>query len=219
MRLRFGECVLDDFARELRLDGEARPLTPKAFALLEMLISARPRALSKAEIRDHLWPRTFVSESSLARLVSEVRTALRDDARAPRFVRTAYSHGYSFCGEAREVDGEVPVFHPRNCRLIWGQREIPLADGEYLIGRLEQAAVWIDSTRVSRRHASIVVAHGKATVKDLRSKNGTFVCGKRVENSRLLVDGDEILIGPVLLTFCAGSSPSTETGSARTASK
>jgi DNA-binding winged helix-turn-helix (wHTH) protein len=216
MRLRFGECVLDSSARELRLDGEARPLSPKAFSLLEMLISARPRALSKAEIRDHLWPRTFVSESSLARLVSEVRAALGDDARAPRFVRTAYSHGYSFCGEA-SADAEVSSFQPRTCRLIWGTREIPLADGEYLIGRLEQATVWIDSTRVSRRHASIVVARGKATVRDLQSKNGTFVCGQRVEDSRLLVDGDEILIGPVLLTFCEGAARSTETGSARTA--
>jgi DNA-binding winged helix-turn-helix (wHTH) protein len=217
MRLRFGECVVDSSARELRLADEVRPLSPKAFTLLEMLIIARPRALSKAEIRDQVWPRTFVSESSLARLVSEVRAAVGDDARDPRFVRTAYSYGYSFCGEARAEETEVSAFQPRSCRLIWGTREIPLADGEHLIGRFEQATVWIDSTRVSRRHASIVVARGKATVRDLQSKNGTFVCGQRVEASRVLVDGDEIVIGPVLLTFCEGSSRSTETGSARTA--
>jgi TolB-like protein/DNA-binding winged helix-turn-helix (wHTH) protein/Flp pilus assembly protein TadD len=77
-------------------------LTPKAFDLLGALLETRPRALSKAEIRDRLWPQTFVTEATLASVVSELRGALGDDAKEPRFVRTVHGHGYSFSGTAVE---------------------------------------------------------------------------------------------------------------------
>src|SRR4029077_14868496 len=75
MSLRFGECELDSDAREVRRSGRAVPLTPKAYELLALLARNRPRAMSKAEIKDYLWPDTFVSESNLAALVFEVRKA------------------------------------------------------------------------------------------------------------------------------------------------
>ena len=89
------------------------PLETKAYELLGLLLARRPTALSKAQIRAVLWPGTFVSESALARLVTQVRAACGDDAQAPRFIRTVHGFGYAFCGEALETDGQgtavVPV--------------------------------------------------------------------------------------------------------------
>jgi hypothetical protein len=61
MRIRFGECVLDSETRELLLRGSAVHLSPKGFQFLELLLESRPRALSKSEIHEKLWPGTFVS--------------------------------------------------------------------------------------------------------------------------------------------------------------
>jgi TolB-like protein/DNA-binding winged helix-turn-helix (wHTH) protein/Flp pilus assembly protein TadD len=86
-------------------------LTPKAFDLLGALLETRPRALSKTEIRDRLWPQTFVTEATLASVVSELRAALADDAKDPRFVRTVHGHGYAFAGTATD-DAEAEAVPP-----------------------------------------------------------------------------------------------------------
>ena len=87
MRVRFGECVFDAEARELTRGGSAVQLSPKAFLLLSFLLEHRPRAVSRTELHDLIWPRVFVSYTSLPRLVTEVRRALADRSRPPRFVR------------------------------------------------------------------------------------------------------------------------------------
>jgi len=54
------------------------PLETKAYELLALLLSRRPNALSKAQIRAVLWPGTFVSESALTSRVKAARRAVRD---------------------------------------------------------------------------------------------------------------------------------------------
>jgi DNA-binding winged helix-turn-helix (wHTH) protein len=202
--IRIGECVLDSAARRLSRAGRSVHLSPKAFQLLELLLACRPRALSKAEIRDALWPATYVAASSLARVVAELRAALGDDARHPRLVRTIHGFGYAFAGEAA-TEPQTPSAPPDAfaCRLTWGDREILLREGEHVLGRAPTASVWIDSTSVSRSHARIVVAGGRATLEDLRSKNGTFLRGRKLEAPSELLDGDVIAVGPVVLKFRA----------------
>ena len=56
MRLAVSDWVFDSDVREVVRNGRAVPLSPKAFALLELLIRRRPKAVSKAAIHDHLWP-------------------------------------------------------------------------------------------------------------------------------------------------------------------
>ena len=60
--------------------------------------------------------------------------------------------------------------------------------------------IW-HTTRVSRQHARITVAEGRATLEDLGSKNGTFVGDRRIETPIELHDGDEIGVGPLRLRF------------------
>ena len=106
MAVAFGEFELDQEWRQFLRSGEPVPLEPKAYELLTLLVERRPRALSRAQVRDVVWPQTFISESTLAVTVNAIRQALGDDARQPRFIRTVHGFGYAFCGEAREaVDG------------------------------------------------------------------------------------------------------------------
>src|SRR6476646_3219031 len=86
MRASFEGCVFDDERREVTRAGEPVPLSPKAFALLEILVRNAPRAVSKQEIHRELWPDTFVSETSLANLVVDLRAALGAAARSARIV-------------------------------------------------------------------------------------------------------------------------------------
>src|SRR6185503_14627519 len=102
MRVRFGEFVLDRATRQLLKNGEVRPLEPKAYELLDLLIRRRPAAVSKSEIRDALWPDTFVSESHLSSLLARVRRALETGAKGPGLLRTVHGFGYAFDAEAEE---------------------------------------------------------------------------------------------------------------------
>jgi DNA-binding winged helix-turn-helix (wHTH) protein len=214
VRLSFGRCVLDTGARELRRAGVPQELSPKGFQFLELLLSCRPRAVAKSVIHERLWPDAFVSDSSLARLACELRAAIGDDAKHPQFVRTVHRHGYAFSGTVT-VGSDAPP-GPAACRLLWGEREIPLAEGENLLGRGGEAGIRIDLGRVSRLHARIVVRGERALLEDLGSKNGTFLRGARLEAPAELADGDEIGVGQAVLLFRAAQSDSTtETGTGR----
>jgi DNA-binding winged helix-turn-helix (wHTH) protein len=204
MRLCFGEFVLDDTARQLSRGGEPVHLTPKSLELLELLIGSRPRALSKSEFHDRLWPDTHVTDSNLPVLIHELREVLGDDPHEPRWIRTVARFGYSFCGEVQREpadaeDGESPW----DCRILWGGREILLRAGENILGRTHDAAVWVDDASVSRHHALIRVSDDGATLQDHGSRNGTFLHGQRIDGAVPLQDGDELVLGGVLLTFRA----------------
>ena len=211
--VRFGDFTLDGDSRELRGSRGGVHLSPKAFDLLEALVEKRPRVLTKAELHDRLWATTFVSESSLAGLVKEIRKALGDRVRQPTFLRTVHGFGYAFCGTVVEAAATVAgAERQRTCRLVCGPHEFLLALGENVLGRVETAAAWIDSATVSRRHARIVVSSEGATIEDLGSKNGTHVGGRRLSGLVALADGDEVRLGSVDMTFrvSPGTGP-TET--------
>lgn len=211
MSVRFGDCVFATGTRELLRSGQPVPLTGKAYQLLELLLEKRPKAVSKAEIHERLWPSTFVSEVNLATLVFEIRKAIGDGARRPRYVRTVRGFGYAFCGEVSAPESAAPS-EAVVCRLFWGDREISLDAGESIIGRDPDAAVWIDSATVSRHHARIVVTDEGATLEDLGSKNGTFLRGRRLDSPARVEDGDEFLVGSVRVRFRAVPRPrSTDT--------
>jgi DNA-binding winged helix-turn-helix (wHTH) protein len=216
MGVRFAEFVFDSGSRELR--GRDRPcrLSPKAFECLGALLERRPQAVSRAHLQDRLWPKTFVAETSLRRVIAEIRAALGDDESRPRFIRTVRGFGYAFCGAAEEEGAGQRAEGAAACRLEWGKREIPLREGENILGRTDDAVAWIDSPRVSRRHARIMVSAGKASIEDLGSKNGTCVSGRRMDRPTPLEGGDQIELGPVLMTFRVfRSAGSTETQRSR----
>ena len=215
MRLIFGDSEFDPGRRLLLRHGSATPLSPKAFQLLELLLDRRPEAVSKAEILDNLWPKTFVSDASLHNLVAEIRAALDDDPRTPRFIRTVPRYGYAFHGDARPAstaDSHAPQFTWSGPRLVSRRRDWPLAEGANLVGRDRDCAVCIDSGTVSRRHARILVTNGHATIEDLGSKNGTSVDGRKIKEPVTLEEGVQVRVGSVTMTYReVDALPSTRT--------
>jgi pSer/pThr/pTyr-binding forkhead associated (FHA) protein len=73
--------------------------------------------------------------------------------------------------------------------------ELVLRQGENLIGRAPEAHIRIESPKVSRRHARIIVDGEAAVVEDLGSKNGTFVGDVRVTGPTPLANGDQLRLG------------------------
>ena len=209
---RFDRFIVDCDTRQLLRDGGELHLSPKAFDLLVFLLAKRPRAISKTEMLEHLWPSTFVEETNLASLVAEIRRALGDSATTPVFLRTVYRFGYRFVGEV--VERGAPV-HPSAIGprpyLVFERHHTMLLEGSNVIGRSADAAIRCDVTGVSRHHARIVLTNGSATLEDLDSKNGTHLNGKRV-TSAMLGDGDEIRLGKATLVFRLGADAgATET--------
>jgi hypothetical protein len=192
--------------------GEPACLPPKALLLLECLLERRPSVVSSGELRDVLWPGTFVGLNSLSQVVADLRQALGERDR--ELIRTAHGAGYAFDGDVvEEAESSAPVAAglPRYL-LRWGALEMPLRQGENVLGRDVQCECRIASSHVSRRHARIVLSGGQAVIEDLGSKNGTHVRGRRVDGPASLARGDVILLGRETVLFSAvGPLDTTET--------
>ncbi len=101
VRLRFDEHDLDEAEGRLLRAGAAVALPPKAFALLCALARRPGQLVSKDALLDEAWGHRHVSESVLKTTVSQLRAALGDDAKQPRYIETASRHGYRFVGLPR----------------------------------------------------------------------------------------------------------------------
>jgi DNA-binding winged helix-turn-helix (wHTH) protein len=228
MRAQFNDLTFDSETRQIWLGGKEARLSPKAFDLLALLIDRRPAAVSKEEIRELLWPGTFVSDSSLPTLVSEIRDAIKDQRRKPPLLRTLHGFGYAFQSErspsldvARDKSEEDrPTARSEAGWLIGTTVEVPLFEGENIIGREGEGIVVVKSTTISRRHARIVIDTSNCQLEDLGSKNGTYLNDRRVNEPTPIADGDRIRFGSVLLTFKKSlGSTSTETQSSRSGTR
>ena len=216
MKIRFARCRLDTDARRLFRGSREVHLSPKAFELLWVLVENRDRALSKAELLDRVWPGVFVSDMSLARVVTEMRRAIGDHARRARIVRTVHAHGYAFVAAVEEaVETDRAAVKPPAYWLTTGTQTFPLPPGEHIVGRDPGSALWLDSPKVSRRHARVSVREDHVAIEDLGTKNGTYVRGERLSAASTLEPGDEVAIGPFRMTFRgSAASSATETEAA-----
>lgn len=208
MVVSFSNFVLDADRRLLLRGGDPVHLEPKAYELLRLLVSRHPAAVSKKCIHEALWGDTWVSESSLAGLIGDLRTALGDDPERPRFIRTVRGFGYAFCATPCDA-GALGTDRPPWTALRLG-REIPLRDGEHLIGRGEECSIRCESVRVSRRHARLQIEGDRVSIEDLGSRNGTWLRGKKLEGPAEIAPGDVVVIGGDEITFAlAGQQVTT----------
>lgn len=92
----FGSFRLEPHDERLWRGDEVVPLTPKAFAVLSMLVAHAGRLVTKDELLQALWADVFVGDAALKVAVREVRRALDDDPRQPRYIATAHRRGYRF---------------------------------------------------------------------------------------------------------------------------
>ncbi len=86
--------ALDLESEQLRRDGVIQPLRPKTFALLRYLATHPGRVVTKEEILEAVWPDSVVTESQIKDRVLEIRKALGDDPKQPRYIETVPRRGY-----------------------------------------------------------------------------------------------------------------------------
>jgi len=92
----FGPYRFDRQSEQLWRGKHEVKLTPKALELLRTLITRSGQVVTKDELFQAVWPDTVVSDDALTSCVQELRQALRDDARKPRFIETVHRRGFRF---------------------------------------------------------------------------------------------------------------------------
>jgi len=213
-----GEWLVQPALNRLSRGGTVFHVRPKLMDLLAFLAARAGGVVPQTELLEAVWSKRFMAESVLTRSIAELREMLGDDAASPRYIETITKRGYRLIAPVEWIDSPGSVIpsampvgvrpadppSPRaiaaGCSVVWGEREILLVEGENIIGREAGAAVRVSSIKVSRRHARIVVAGGRARIEDLGSKNGTYVWGRRIATAEL-ADGDEICVGNDVLIF------------------
>ena len=213
---RLGDWFVEPALNRISRDGSSYQLPLKVMDVLVFLAEHAGTTMPKRHIIDVVWRTEFITENTLTQAIADLRRVLGDNARDPQFIETITKRGYRLIAEVEIFDDAAPITPTTGlpCALVVDRQESTLVAGDNLIGRATDVVVRLESEEVSRHHADIHVSLDGATLEDLGSKNGTFLWGSRVEGPTPLKDGDEITIGPVVLTFRVLSSLAT-TRSAR----
>ena len=113
-RLRFDHFELDEAEARLMCGGQPVALAPKPFAVLCVLARTPQMLVTKNALLDAVWGHRFVTESVLKSAISEVRAALGDDPKPPRYIETVARRGYRFIGAPRAAPSQSSAAVERN---------------------------------------------------------------------------------------------------------
>ena len=159
---------------------EAIHLTHKAFAVLRALGAQAGQLVTKEELLEGGWPHTHVSEAALAGCIRELRQALGDHPRRPRFIETVHGRGYRFIAAVTVAD-QLPVALPlpvsptpppllvgREAELVqlqrwlaaaWrGERQLGFVTGEAGLGKTTLVEAFLASVR---SEGGLWISHGQ----------------------------------------------------------
>ena len=179
--IRFGRYELDA-TQGLTHGGQEIRLTPKSLAVLWLLADRAGRVVSKDELFELVWADTAVTDSALATCIQEIRHALHDDARSPRFVETVHRRGYRFI--ARLSAGSTV---PRREAVLPTQAATALFGRD---GALDAVRSAFEAARVGPRQVCFIIGEpgiGKsallgASIAELTSSAGvTATLGQCIE--------------------------------------
>ena len=170
-------------ARSGRLWRDAREvkLTPRAAAVLCVLAERAQDVVAKQELFDRVWGGMAVGDDALTSCIQELRGALGDDARNPRYIETRHRRGYRLMVPAtavvdrNETAAPLPVSAPEPSRLVGrraeledlgrsferarsGRRQIVFVTGEPGIGKSSLADAFLEPLQSDRR---VRIAHGQ----------------------------------------------------------
>jgi TolB-like protein/DNA-binding winged helix-turn-helix (wHTH) protein/Flp pilus assembly protein TadD len=98
----FNDFAIDVDKSVLLKAGKKVPLGPRPFEVLLYLFENRGRVVGKQELFEKIWGTDFVTDAALTQVVKEIRCALEDDAKSPRYIRTVHRKGYQFIAPLRD---------------------------------------------------------------------------------------------------------------------
>ena len=131
-------------------------LRPRSLAMLRYLVAHPGRLVTKAELRQHVWAKTHVTDSVLRASVQEIRAAMGDAAAAPRYLETVGRLGYRLvvggeldmppvrtAGPIVGRQGEVDTLQRCFQRAAQGTRQLVFVNGEAGVGKTTVVDVFL----------------------------------------------------------------------------
>jgi DNA-binding winged helix-turn-helix (wHTH) protein len=112
LHLFFPPFHLDRINPQLRRGEERVSLRRKTFEVLLYLVDHAGQLVTKAALLDAIWSEVTVSDSMPAICVAELRKALGDEAKTPRFIETVHGRGYRFAAKVTSAAPGVAARQP-----------------------------------------------------------------------------------------------------------
>ena len=172
-----GRFRIDPLERLILCDGEAVPLTSKAFDTLLLLIQRRGRLVHKSEIMDSVWADSFVGEHNLVVTISRLRKVLTNGDNEQKCIETVAKQGYRFVGKVSEVAmpetelSLLPVEASPVSPEVFSRRR-PLSSSFYIIAALVLTCLVFSIVLVrSRKHGDTTGEIRSLAVLPLRTLN------------------------------------------------
>jgi DNA-binding winged helix-turn-helix (wHTH) protein/predicted ATPase len=171
----FGPFRLDVFDERLWMQNRSVRLGHKALTVLTRLIVAHGQLVSKDDLFEAGWRGTAVSDAVLTTVMRELRKALGDEARRPRFIETVHGRGYRFVAPVAESNNGMAQVEPQHVLVgrereffdlqAWfaaaqeGNRRIAFIAGEAGIGKTALVDSFLSS--VGAKRTPLLVAQGQ----------------------------------------------------------
>jgi DNA-binding winged helix-turn-helix (wHTH) protein/predicted ATPase len=161
----FGPYAFEPHNARLRRGRRVLPLTRKACAVLQYLVAHPGQLVTKEALFQAVWPETAVSEAVLTNRIAELRQALGDEAKRPRFIATVHRQGYRFVAPLHPPAAAPPLAAARDDRARAAPRPGPPPALPRLVGREAELAhvhrLYTDALHGQRR---VVFVTGEAGV-------------------------------------------------------
>ena len=153
-QVRFDRFRFDPDTGRLWAGAQEVRLTPKSAAVMSQLVAHGGEPVSKEQLFASVWPDTAVSDDALTTCIAELRRALEDDAKQPRFIETRHRRGYRFAAR-----GQVAAEWDMATIAVLPFADMsPGRDHEYLCEGLAEelinALTHVEGLRVAARTAS-----------------------------------------------------------------
>jgi len=186
-------------------------LTPKASSVLKVLVTHAGKPVTKEELFASVWNDTVVSDDALTSCIQELRRALADDSKQPRFIETRHRRGYQFVAQLTEATAAAGVADsPLPAHDISAIAVLPFADMspdrnqdylcEGLAEELINALTHVDGLRVAARTASFQFRAAGADVREVGRHLGV---GTLLEGS-VRKAGDRLRVTVQLIEVATG---------------
>lgn len=107
MQWRIGEWVACSDTDSIRMDGAHCKIERRAMEALVVLADRAGHVVMKDELIASVWGRIAVSDHSVAMVISQLRRAMNDDARAPRYIETITKRGYRLIANCERMPVEA----------------------------------------------------------------------------------------------------------------
>jgi TolB-like protein/tetratricopeptide (TPR) repeat protein len=188
----FGRYRFEPATARLWAEQREIKLTRKAAAVLGLLIGRAGQPVTKQELFASVWSNTVVSDDALTTCIQELRKALGDDAKQPRYIETRHRYGYAFVADLTHEAPPASVAQPSTAAV----RDLPAIavlpfmdmspgrDQDYfcegLAEELIDALTHVDGLRVAARSSSFQFRQGGM---DLREVGRTLGVDSVVEGS------------------------------------